>query len=481
MQPAPFSAEPGVSSIQLVQKWYNNTIVRVPCDPILDHKEITMSKTTLITKALLTAAIALAFMLSVGCAPKTPEPPSEVALTFWKHSHTPADDLSKIIIDEYMKANPNVKITLEIVPTNQYFVKLLSAVVAGDAPDIFDTDDINLPILIDKGLMSPVVPKGFGVSTQDEFLAQFVPGSLNTYKGPDGKVYGIPFEFNTWNLMINERLFREAGLDPSVDAPKTWEEAGEIGKKLAVVTNGRFDRQGFTWNYVHSGWTMTAFSGILYQLGGSILTDDEKGNKSNLYSPEAIKALSIMRDMKTAYGACDPAQNISTGADQNADFIQEKAAMWITGPWAVPTFKANPAVYDSYRVVPLPQASDAKRKTVIMTSWGWGVNKNIDAAKQLEAWKFVNYASQQGSRWLGQAGYILPRLGWTESPEAKAFKGLDVFMETMAYGRPRLQHPKNTQIRDELHKAIQEVLLSGADPAASLKPASDAIDRILAE
>ena len=70
---------------------------------------------------------------------------------------------------------------------------------------------------------------------------------------------------------------------------------------------------------------------------------------------------------------------------------------------------------------------------------------------------------------------------WTEIPEAKAFQGLDVFRETMAYGRPRLQHPTHTQIRDELHKAIQEVLLSGADPAASLKTASDAIDRILAE
>lgn len=440
-----------------------------------------MRKITLIRRAFLTVSIVLALTLAIGCAPKAPEPPSEVSLTFWKHSHAPADELTKTIIQEYMQANPHVKISLEIVPTNQYFVKLLSAIVAGDAPDIFDTDDINLPILIDKGLMAPVSPQGFNVATQDEFLAQFVPNSLNTYKGSDGKVYGIPFEFNTWNLIINERQFKEAGLDPVADAPKTWEEVGEIGKRLAVVSNGRFDRQGFTWNHVHSGWTMTAFSGILYQLGGSILTDDEKGNKSNLNTSEAIRALTIMRDMKTRYGSGDPAQNISTGADQNADFIQEKAAMWITGPWAVPTFKANQAVYDSYRVVALPQVSDAKRNTVIMTSWGWGVNKSIDASKQLEAWKFISYASQQGSRWLGQAGYILPRLGWTESPEAKAFKGLEVFMETMAFGRPRLQHPKNTQIRDVLHKAIQEVLLSGADPATALKVASDEIDRILAE
>jgi ABC-type glycerol-3-phosphate transport system substrate-binding protein len=183
-----------------------------------------------------------------------------------------------------------------------------------------------------------------------------------------------------------------------------------------------------------------------------------------------------MQDMYYKYKAGAPGINLSTGQDAMIDFVQQKVAMWLLGPWAVPTFKANPDVWKNYRIIPLPQMTDAKRKVVMLSSWVWVVNsKSPNAA---EAWKFTNYAQMQGARWLPSAGYILPRLGWTDAPEAKDFRGLDVFIDQMQYGRPRLIHPDAGKIQASIHKAVQEAVLNNQPAQQVLDAACKEIDAV---
>ena len=46
----------------------------------------------------------------------TATPAKKVEVTFWKHSHTPADELTKKLIEEYQAKNPNVTIKMELIP-----------------------------------------------------------------------------------------------------------------------------------------------------------------------------------------------------------------------------------------------------------------------------------------------------------------------------------------------------------------------------
>jgi multiple sugar transport system substrate-binding protein len=424
-------------------------------------------------------ALAALLCLSLLAVMFTPAAKAQekVVLTFWKHSHPPADVLTEELIKEYMAANPNVEIRLEIIPSSEYINKVLTAAAGDQLPDIFDINDANHAILTSRGVLAPVDVAAFGFENEEAFLNAYVPGSLDPFKGADGKVYGIPFEYNSWTMVINDKMFREAGLNPETDYPKTWEEVGEIGAKLARVENGRFERQGFAWNLLTSGWTMLLYSPLLYQLGGSILSDDDKGNACALNSPEGVKALQTMQDMYTKYRAGAPGINLSTAQNAMEDFVQERVAMWILGPWAVPTFASNPEVVANYRIIPLPQMSDAKRRVVMLSTWLWVVNAK--STKQTEAWKFINYASEQGARWLPAAGYILPRLGWTDAPEAKAFKGLEVFIDQMQYGRPRLIHPQGGQISTFIHKAVQEAVLNGRDAKEVLDEACQEIESVI--
>jgi multiple sugar transport system substrate-binding protein len=401
---------------------------------------------------------------------------AKVEITFWKHSHPPADDLTKTIIDEYQAKNPNVSIKMEIIPSDAWTNKILTAAAGGQLPDMFDTNDANHAIFVSRGLLAPVDATAFGFKDQEELEKSYVPGSLDPFKGTDSKIYGVPFEYNSWTMVINDQIFRDAGLDPAKDYPKTWEEVGTIGAKLAKVTDGRFERQGFAWNLVTPGWTMLLYSPLVYQLGGSILSDDDKGKQCALNQSAGVQALQTMQDMYYKYKAGAPGINLSTGQDAMIDFVQQKVAMWILGPWAVPTFKTNPDVWKNYRIVPLPQMTDEKRKVVMLSSWVWVVNsKSPNAA---EAWKFTNYAQEQGARWLPAAGYILPRRGWTDAPEAKDFRGLDVFIDQMQYGRPRLIHPDAGKINTIIHKAVQDAVLSNQPAQQVLDAACKEIDAI---
>lgn len=402
----------------------------------------------------------------------------KVTVTFWKHSHPPADEFSTKLIEQYMKENPNVEIKMEIIPSSEYLNKIATAAAGDQLPDLFDVNEANVAVYSSRNLLAPIEATAFGFADQAALEAAYVPDSLSAFKAADAKIYGMPFEFNSWTMVINDRIFREAGLDPEKDYPKTWEEVGTLGAKLAVVNNGNFERQGFAWNLLTPGWTMLLYSPLVYQLGGSILSDDDKGNMCVLNSAEGVKALETMQDIYYKHKAGAPGIALATAQDAMVDFVQEKVAMWILGPWAVPTFQANPVVMENYRIIPLPQMTDAKRRVVMLSSWAWVVNAKADAKNATEAWKFTNYAQQQGPGWLSSSGYILPRLGWTDAPEAAAFKGLDTFTDQMQYGRARLIHPEAGKIQTEIHKAVQEAVLNNKPAKEVLDVACEAINAI---
>lgn len=431
--------------------------------------------------ALTGAASTLAACAPAATPTKAPLQPTavikkEVSITFWKHNHTPADPLAQTIIDEYMKLNPNVKIKMEIIPNTEHLTKMLAAVAGGTAPDMYDMNDTNIGPLVSKGALAPLDPVAVGFKDQKELDAAYVPNSLNPFKDAAGKIYAIPFEYNSWPLLINDKMFKEVGLDGAKDYPKTWEELGTIGAKLAVVKDGKFERQGFYWNLLTAGWTMLQLGPIIYQLGGSILSDDDKGNECVVNSAEGVRALQTMKDMLYKYKVGAPGINISTGTEAFLDFIKEKAAMTHCAPWAMSQLNGT-AVEKDYRVVPLPQFADGKRKVVSTSAWSWVVNSKSPVAA--EAWKLVDYASKQGERWLPTAGYVLPRLGWTETQAAKNFKYLDVFIGQFAYGRPRLMHPNASEINAILHKAAENAVWSNQDPKTLLDAAAKEINAII--
>ena len=101
----------------------------------------------------------------------------------------------------------------------------------------------------------------------EELQAAYIPGA---FEGAtvDGKIYGLPSEFNVTAFAINTAAFEEVGLDPD-SPPTTWDEVGTMGQKLVVSDGDTLTRRGFDFLYLHEGWYHNQLGTLMLQTGGS--------------------------------------------------------------------------------------------------------------------------------------------------------------------------------------------------------------------
>jgi len=116
-------------------------------------------------------------------------------------------------------------------------------------------------------------------------------------------------------------------------------------------------QKAFDFPYHSPRWEMQMFQPLVEQFGGKILSDD--GKTAYLNSPEAVKALTLWRDVTRVTG--DPRTTMNTPSNPNQDFIDGRGAMWITGPWATPQVQASP-IKNDFTVVGFPQVDPQKHK-----------------------------------------------------------------------------------------------------------------------
>jgi multiple sugar transport system substrate-binding protein len=394
-----------------------------------------------------------------------------VELTYWTHTHPPMIELNKKLISEYEAKHPNVKIDYEQIPNTEFGTKMLTALSNGSGPDIINMDDSALRgEYIPKNLLAPIDPAAFGKASAAEIEDDYVAGTLDGAKDKEGRLYGVPSEFNATAFAINKAHFADAGLDPA-NPPATWDEVSEMGKKL--VAKGH---EGFNFVYLHSGWYSQQLQTLLNETGGSILTED--GTQSALGEPQSVAALQIWDDLirKDKVGNADTASREATVPFD--DFASGRRSMTMIYPWAVAQLKAdNPDLYKDIAVVPLPQV-DPANPTGRWYAYYFAVNKASE--NQREAWKFIQYLSSQSDRWLSDVNFVQPVTGWEEAPAAAdAVPFLDVWSQAYSQGKFDEVAPHWSEVQDEIKAAVERTIFDGVPPEESLKQASETIDGIL--
>ena len=120
-----------------------------------------------------------------------------IELLYMTHNHPQSIPVNEEIIKEFEASHPNVKITFDNAPHSNYEQKVLTAFAGGQGPDVFWAGDWMVPQFTANGIVAPVDPSAFGLTTQEEFLKMFPEGSLDAFT-VDGKVYtGGVSEYNT--------------------------------------------------------------------------------------------------------------------------------------------------------------------------------------------------------------------------------------------------------------------------------------------
>jgi|GEM_PF-5458363 len=380
---------------------------------------------------------------------------------------------------EFEAANPGVEVELVVTPHSNYFQRLTAAIAAGEGPDVFALTYRRLLDFEENGVLAPIdasAAGSMGFASLAGFRTAWAPGSLESYQVGD-TLYGVPLQFNIYAWIINAKHFREAGLDPVRDAPKTWDEVHAVAEKLVQKdANGRITRQALSFPFPHSAaWYLLELEPVLRELGGSILNEDQTAALIN--SEAGIKTMEVIKQ-RFDLGVSD--KDIAAGLDYyNEGFPTGKFSMTIGGNWGIPHWLKNfegTVEEDEFLAIPTPTFAGGSTATST-TGWAWTVFNGSDQ-KDL-AWKMADFLTSQPARHLEQTGDIIPRAGWSETEAAKSIPQAAFWEDMLQHSQPLAKMRNYTEISEILKKSMEDILLTGKDIKRTLDRAKVDIDAVL--
>jgi multiple sugar transport system substrate-binding protein len=398
---------------------------------------------------------------------------AKVNLIYWTHEDPNRTPLEEKLIAEFQAQNPNVSVTRETSPSGKMAEKLLTAFGARKGPDIFNQGAEDEWQYIELGRVAPVDLKVVGFRSYKAMRDDYLPVTFNGALF-EGKIYGLPMEITNWCIYLNDKYYREVGLDPARDYPKTWEQMVEVAEKLTIREGEVLKRRGFDFRYP---WYLQFFDPMANQLGGTLLTKNGKSGAVN--SPAWIKLLQFMADWGPN------GRNLGAPTYKNARSTFNKddnsVAMCTSGLYQYDRIKAeNPAFLPDVSVVPYPRFQGAVNDNgAAVYGHYYMVNASSSKAVQQAAWKLTWLFSSHVEEMLDQVGLIIPNKKLLASAVYKNKKFSDVFIDDMAKSNFVFVHLKGSQIQAILKEMVEGVMLTKVPPAEAARLGQQKIDDVL--
>jgi ABC-type glycerol-3-phosphate transport system substrate-binding protein len=403
-----------------------------------------------------------------------------VKLSFWTFDNPQQRPWLDKRIKLFVEKNPNVSVDFQWFPFGDLGKKLSVGFATGTAPDGFVSQDWFMPTWLDKNLLAPLDVQRLGYPSLDAFTGDFAPAFVaGAVQG--GKAYGFPLWFYGYCNYLNTKHFKEVGLDPVKDAPQTWEQLGEVAKRLTIKQGDKFTRQGFKFAMHAAAWTVIQFNPILIGAGGSWF---DKDGKSTINNAAGVKAMTVRASIARKYGAEDPADTIATNPLPQLDWFKERCSMFFVHPLPPVLIKAqNPqmAAEGYYRPVQYPGFVAGKGNS---TTYGFNLVINARAPKEKQEvlhdlYRFV--MSDPLDCWKDTAPFTLGRKsGWADNPVVKEFPYVEEMIRARDEGLPLPRTLVYNEMADAVHRAVQQIMLNNGDIQKSLDDAAAEIDRATA-
>ncbi len=390
---------------------------------------------------------------------------SEIELTYWTHEDPNRTEIENRYIKEFESANPGITVKRVTSPSKKMAERVLTAFAANQGPDMFNLQIEDEYAYIVNGRLAPIDYKAAGYASIKAIYDDYLPKVLDpvTYKG---NLYGLPLELTNWCVYINERVFKDAGLDPDKDYPKTWEEMVAVSEKIAVREGEILKRRGFDFRYPYYLVSMVP---MVEQLGGQLISDD---GKTAIINDQAwIQFLEFMH----TWGP--NGKNLGSPTYTNARKLFNKdnndIGMCLSGLYQAGRIRAdNPEFYNSgeWRVVPYPKFKNAV-KDAACAYYGhyFVVNAQKPQENQLITWKFIGHMLSHSEEYLSKVGLIQPTVKLMGSQTFKDMPYSSVFKADMERGHIVYYAGNSAKIQQHIREAVESVMLAGSSPEEAVK------------
>lgn len=392
------------------------------------------------------------------------EPNGGDQVTLWHYFEGEADALNALV-KQYNESQSDIYIVPTYVSREELMKQYTIGAVSGDLPDIGMCDSPDMASYISLGVFADID------SQLQEWgqLDQFYKGPLESCRGTDGHLYGLPNNSNCLALLCNMDMLKAAGIDK---APTTWEELEEAAKATTDPDNGVY---GFAMSAVSNEEGTFQFIPWLYGAGATVADVD---------SEEGIRAFQFLADLEKNGYMSNEVVNWGQGDALNA-WAAGKAAIMEAGTWMIAqNLDSEDSIKNDvtweYQFAPMP--SENGHQATVIGGENFGVcssSKHVD-----ECVKFLEMmeTAQNNADWCETAGKLPVR---ADAVELKDFWTADerykVFNDSMNFAVPRGPHPQWPTISEALWTAEQAAILGQMTPEDAAKQAASTIDPILAE
>ena len=368
-----------------------------------------------------------------------------------------------------------IEIQSEVIPEQQQRQKLVIELSSGKPS--FDVCHLSYHVQkrqFDKaGWLADLTPYMKDATLCEPTLTEsdFSQAGLTYAKNEKGELRSLPWSVDYFIMYYNKELFAKKG----VEYPADFEDLVRVTEKITDAKEGVF---GFVGRGLRNA-NMALWGNLFLNYGGEFF--DKAGNFTT-DGPEAVEATKLYQRLLTK--SAPPGVAGFNWMESMAAFNQGRAAMWLDGVgWAPPVEDPKQSRIVGkvgYKVVPkgpkgqysatygdgigIAQASPKKEAAFLYCQWA--VSK-LMGARLLQSGGGVPFRNSVLDDPEVQAGVKLPREWLTSVMEASKISklGLPVVVPV-------------AEFRDIVGAAVTATL-SGADPAAEMKKATDQFRPIL--
>lgn len=401
------------------------------------------------TNRLLLAGSFLCAGLIAGICTASAE---QVVLKFWDNQQTESG-LSKFqqeAVKRFEAENPDIKVEVTTIPYPEYQQRLLTAVQAGNGPDVSTVDQIWNAAFAEAGAIAKLDDAGFKADA-------FFPGAWESvnYKG---NVWGVPFNVDVWFFaFVNKALFQAAGVDPA--SITTWEGLKAAAPKLTDASKGHY-AIGLTGS--KSEYPVVMTDSFIYSNGGTVL---DTNGKCALTSPEAVQALEFYKEM-TQY---TPAGILNAANEQMRElFLNGTLAVELWPALEQPTLEASKIDWD------LLAGFAPQGKKAVGTFGGWNLVVYESSKHKDAALKFIQFMTREDVN--GAVVDLIPaNVKAADKFVRESRRNPDTVLEHLNNAKPRPLSPNYLRVSEIQQDMVQKILTGTAVPDAAAA-ACQAID-----
>jgi len=384
----------------------------------------------------LASVVALLGLVLVSCGGAK----KEVTINIWEQHDDTIDKVFDGLIEEFMKANPGIKVVRTHYGTEDLREQFRTAALGGGGPEMIFGPNDNIGTMVQTGILMPLDDMLAGV------LKKLSPAAVEA-SSLEGKVYGLSILVgNTLTLLYNKSM---------VDKPAT--KMSEIIALTAKYNDGKTYPMVF--NQTEAFWFVT----FLGAFGGRVFAAD--GKTPTLNTPEMKQALAYYYGLKQK--GVIPKESDYDVSDKM--FKEGKAAYLINGPWSFQGYAD--ALKDKLGIAVLPVVDETGKPIL---AWNAAktvsVNANIkDKAVLAAVKKFLEFMATKDF----QVKYALvakespANLEAMDDPQIKA----DPFINATANQvKQSIPMPINAEMRavwDAIGPTLKKVMSGAMTPDAA--------------